>query len=75
MENRLLDPLEAAKMLSVSRRTIYRLRDLGKIPTVKIGRLVRFRLSDVEEFIAGCPDGDDYDLIAELQAGEEGGAA
>jgi len=56
MEDRLLTFADLTQVLSVSRRTAIRLRDNGTIPSVKIGRAVRFRLSDVERFIeTGIP--------------------
>lgn len=56
--DRLLTFEDLTEVLSVSRRTAIRLRDNGSIPAVKIGRSVRFRLSDVERFIesGGVPD-------------------
>ena len=51
MEDRLLTFADLTQVLSVSRRTAIRLRDNGTIPSVKIGRAVRFRLSDIQRFI------------------------
>ena len=45
---RLLTLAEVANFLSVSPKTVRRLR----IPCVRLGRLVRFRTSDVERFLA-----------------------
>jgi len=42
---------EVAKYLQVSERKIDYLRQAGKLPCSKIGRSVRFRLQDVEEFV------------------------
>jgi predicted DNA-binding transcriptional regulator AlpA len=39
-----------AKMLSLSTRTIWRLRSAGKLPQpVQIGGAIRWRLSDIEK--------------------------
>ena len=49
----LLDVAEAATLLGLrSPRTLYKWAYAGRIPSVKIGRLVRFRRSDVERLIA-----------------------
>ena len=49
---------EIAKMLSLTKRSIFRYRNAGLMPQqVKIGGSVRWRLSDIEKWIAlGCPD-------------------
>ncbi len=54
----LLDVGMLAERLQVSPRTIWRLRDGGKIPLpVKIAGCVRWRESDITAWIAaGCPD-------------------
>ena len=48
----LLTGEEIAKILHVSRAYAYQLMRLRIIPTVKIGRSVRVRPEDLEEFIA-----------------------
>jgi len=54
----LLDVKDVAKLLRVSVRTVWTWRDMGRLPApVKIGRCVRWRRQDVEEWIdRGCPD-------------------
>lgn len=47
----LLTPPEAAKALSVSTRTLWSLTNSGEIGHVKIGRLVRYSLDDLQAFI------------------------
>lgn len=49
-----LTPEEFAKMLKVSRTTIYRIIDGRKMPFYKINGSLRFKLEDVEEYIACC---------------------
>jgi excisionase family DNA binding protein len=46
-----------AKRLDISKRTLQRLRSKGQMPTaVYLGRSVRWRLQDVNDWIArGCP--------------------
>ena len=49
---RLLDVKEAAEMLGLkSARTLYKWAYAGRIPSVKIGRLLRFRRSDLDRLI------------------------
>ncbi len=51
--DRLLDVHEAATLLGLkSPRTLYKWAYAGRIPSVKIGKLLRFRLSDLESLIA-----------------------
>jgi len=49
--NKLMDAKELAQMLKVSDRTIYGWVSKGTIPTVKIGRLIRFKVEDIEVWI------------------------
>jgi len=41
----------AAKMLGVSERMFWELRNRGEIPHIKIGRLTRFAVSDLKQFL------------------------
>jgi excisionase family DNA binding protein len=51
--DRLLDVNEAAALLGLkSPRTLYKWACAGRMPSVKIGRLLRFRLCDLERLIA-----------------------
>jgi excisionase family DNA binding protein len=47
----LLDPREAAKLLSVSPRTLWSLTHSGQIKSVRIGRLVRYSIETLRQFI------------------------
>ena len=47
----LLTPNEAARALSVSPRTLWSLTHDGKIPFVRIGRLVRYSPGDLQAWI------------------------
>lgn len=58
----LVDIPEAARLLAVSARTVWTLKDRGELPVVYIGRSVRFRMADLEAFVAA-------------RARREGGAA
>ena len=46
-----------ARLLNISKRTLMRLRSVGKLPRpVQLGRLVRWRAAEVHEWVeAGCP--------------------
>ena len=53
----LLDVRRVANLLGCSSRTVYRLADAGRMPRpVKLGALVRWSRSAIQEWIAdGCP--------------------
>jgi excisionase family DNA binding protein len=44
---------EAARLLGVTPRTVYRLIDEGDLPAYKFGRVIRLQRAEIEEFIAG----------------------
>ncbi|NLM18331.1 MAG: helix-turn-helix domain-containing protein [Candidatus Riflebacteria bacterium] len=46
---------ELMKFLKIKRNTVYVLREQG-LPTIKLGRSVRFRLSSVLEWLASLED-------------------
>ncbi len=47
-----LRPREAAKALSVSESTLYRLRTNGKLASIKVGAAILYRVADLESFLA-----------------------
>lgn len=51
--NMLLNTNEAAEFLGIKRNTleIWRMNSRVKIPYIKVGRLIKYRLSDLEEFL------------------------
>jgi len=53
MASPLITPKEAARLLGVKPSTLAAWRHLGRynLPYVRMGRLVRYRLADIEEFI------------------------
>ena len=55
--NELLQIDDVARALGVSRRSVYRLADAGRLPRpLKVGRLNRWRRAEIDEWIAaGCP--------------------
>lgn len=47
---RFVTPAQAAEILQVNRRTIWRLVETGRLRKVKLGhRLTRFKLADIEQ--------------------------
>lgn len=57
MDEKLLDVTAVAALLNVSRRTVWVMRDSGRLPSpVRINRCVRWRQSDLLKWISdGCP--------------------
>lgn len=53
----LLDVRDVASLLDCSARHVYRLSDAGQMPPpVRLGSLVRWRRTDLDEWIqTGCP--------------------
>ena len=47
----LLRPSEVARLLSCSNKTVYAWAASGYLPSVRLGRLVRFRAGDVRQFV------------------------
>lgn len=52
IEPMLLNTRQTAKLLNISERTVFSLIKEGKLPSVKIGRCLRFSVADLETFIA-----------------------
>lgn len=48
-----LDTDEAARLLRVHTRTVAKLAKSGALPATRVGRLWRFRRSDVEAYMSG----------------------
>ncbi|MCC6680477.1 MAG: helix-turn-helix domain-containing protein [Phycisphaeraceae bacterium] len=47
----LFTPAEVAELLAISRRKLWELTNIGDIPSVKIGRCVRYTLGDLQTWI------------------------
>jgi excisionase family DNA binding protein len=62
----LVDEMQAASMLGISQRTFWAYRHSGEIPTVRIGRLVRFSIDDLRKFI----DSKRVDYLSPSEPGE-----
>lgn len=50
---------EVQEFARVSRTTVVRWRENGKLPTIKHGKVVRFRRSDVEALLSPAPPSDE----------------
>jgi excisionase family DNA binding protein len=46
-----VDEEQAARMLGISRRMVFEFRAKGELPHVKFGRLIRYRVSDIQAFL------------------------
>ncbi len=51
IQNHLLKPEDVASTLSLAKSTVYKLLQVGDIPSIKIGRSVRVRPTDLDDFI------------------------
>jgi excisionase family DNA binding protein len=49
--NRLISPAELQAWLACGRTKVYELLQTGEIPNYRVGRLVRVRKEDVEEYL------------------------
>ena len=49
-----LSSSEAASRIGVTQRTLYRFIDGGRLPGYRIGRVIRLRQLDVQEFLEKC---------------------
>ena len=50
----LLRPRDVAKMLALSSVRVYQLAQTQEIPSIKIGKSIRFDPRDVAEFVRSC---------------------
>ena len=60
MENEVLDAVEAAKFLKVSRDTLYGLARRRLVPHKRLGRQIRFHRKVLEEFIRNGTEPADF---------------
>lgn len=42
---------EVCKFLKISKSTIYKMSELGKIPSIKIGKQLRFRQNSIMDWV------------------------
>ncbi len=52
----LLTPRDAAKILKVSVRTIYREGERGNLKKIRVGSRLRFRMEDIQKYIADAEE-------------------
>jgi excisionase family DNA binding protein len=69
---RLVDIHELARLTAIKAATLRKYVARKKMPCVKVGRLVRFRLSDIEKWIRACPGGTDGEKTADADGGGQG---
>ncbi len=51
LDQPLLSPADVSKLLGIKRSTVYELARAGRIPSLRIGRAVRFLRADLETWI------------------------
>ncbi len=51
LDQPLLSPADISKLLGIKRSTVYELARAGRIPSLRIGRAVRFLRADLETWI------------------------
>lgn len=56
----LLTENELAEMFKISTRSLRKARQNGSLPHVRLGRLVRYRVEDVQAFVAGAVVANDW---------------
>jgi len=69
-KTRLLDVRAVAERLSVSARAIWKWQASGRLPApVRLGRSVRWRSSDIDEWIEqGCPSRSAFEAAKAVQS-------
>jgi putative molybdopterin biosynthesis protein len=51
LENAGLNAEETAALLGVSKNTVYAMKNRGELPSYRVGRKLRFRVTDIEEYL------------------------
>jgi len=69
----LLSAEALGRALSLSKRTVFRLRSAGKLPEpIKVGASIRWRLSDIELFVRmGATDRKEFETFKDMVQGGE----
>ena len=70
-----VDIVEVAAHLQVARESVYRWVDSKGFPAHRVGRLLRFRLSEVDEWVrtGGDRDSRDHSTTKATRSGRSGG--
>jgi len=50
-ETEWMGTMAAAKYIGVTQRTVYRFADSGDLPAYKMGRVLRFKRADLDEYL------------------------
>jgi excisionase family DNA binding protein len=53
-ETEWLSTAAAAKRIGITPRTLYRFIDEGQLPAYRMGRVIRLKTSDVDDYIESC---------------------
>lgn len=56
MNNEYIDTKQLAAWLALKPQTAYRMAEAGVIPSYKLGKLRRFRVSEIEEYMRSCKE-------------------
>ena len=56
-EKLLVSAREAAAMLSISTRSLWTITNMGTIPSIRIGRAVRYSITDLRDYIDAMRQG------------------
>jgi len=56
-EKLLVSAREAAAMLSISTRSLWTITNMGMIPSIRIGRAVRYSITDLRDYIDAMRQG------------------
>ena len=56
-EKLLVSAREAAAMLSISTRSLWTITNMGMIPSIRIGRAVRYSITDLGDYIDAMRQG------------------
>ncbi len=61
----LISPAELAAVLCIGRSKLYEMKSAGQLPRpIKLGRSVRWRLSDIDQWLAlGCPSQERFEKM------------
>lgn len=52
MSGNLMRVAEVAQMLNVSAKWVYKYSERGELPSVKVGKMIRFQRKEIEDWLA-----------------------